>query len=236
MILLTALGAGFGGTDNTLLEGSPSTISTHEISLTAAPIAPVTVTVSSADGQLLVGGASQATMVFTESNYRQAQSVSIIANDDTLAEGNHTGVLTHSVSSSDPAYSSSTFADRTLNITDNEPTNLSVSGSLSIGEGRGNSVYSFSLASEPTADVTVTLTASDGQSTIDGLTTKSYTFTTTDWNIARTFTSAAVDDLLIEADPHPATVTVTYASASGGYASTAPTTIVFSVTEDDFPG
>ena len=233
--MLTALGVGFGGTDGTLVEGSTAAIATHEISLTDVPIAPVNITMSSPDGQILINGATQATLIFTESNYQQAQSVSIIANDDTVAEGNHTGTLTHTVSSADPAYSNSTFTDRTLNITDNETTTLTEAGSLSISEAGATSVYSISLSAEPTADVTVTLTA-DAQSTIDGVTTKSFTFSAANWNIAQTFTAAAVDDGAFEAVPtHPSTVTVSYASASGGYASAPNTTITFVVTENDIP-
>ncbi len=237
LILLTALGVGTGGTNNTLIEGNTSAASTHEISLTEVPIAPVTITLSSPDGQILINGETTATLVFTESNYNFAQSATITAADDSVAEGNHTGSLTHSVQSLDPAYSGSTFSDRSFDITDNDATTLSESGSTSVTEGGATSVYTVSLSSEPTADVQVTIT-SDSETFIDtnGNTTKVLNFTTSNWNTGQSFTIIAVDDAAVQADPHTSTLTVTYSSTAGGYASAGNTTISISVSENDFPG
>ena len=49
-------------------------------------------------------GRSPVSLVFTPSNWDTPQTVTVTAVDDAAIEGNHTGVITHSSTSSDTGY------------------------------------------------------------------------------------------------------------------------------------
>jgi hypothetical protein len=82
-------------------------------------------------------------------------------------------------------------------------------GSTNISEQNATSdSYTVVLGSQPTADVTVTITP-DSNQTAD---TSSLTFTSTNWNVAQTVTVTAVDDTIREC-AHTGTITHTVSSA-----------------------
>ncbi len=81
-------------------------------------------------------------------------------------------------------------------------------GSTDITEGGDIDTYEVVLDSQPTDEVTVTITPDD-QSTTDVMT---LTFDETNWNVAQTVTVTAVDDTLIEGD-HTSTISHTVTGA-----------------------
>lgn len=94
---------------------------TYQVVLDTVPTSNVTVTVSP-DSQLNVGngGGVARQLTFTPANALTPQTVVVHAVDDALAEGDHTGLITHSVASSDPAYSGLTISSVTVSIIDND--------------------------------------------------------------------------------------------------------------------
>ncbi|MGH7494251.1 MAG: FlgD immunoglobulin-like domain containing protein, partial [bacterium] len=94
---------------------------TYTIVLNSVPTANVAVTVDS-DGQLDLGtGAGNAiVLTFTPANALTPQVVTVTANDDLVAEGNHTGAITHLAASPDANYHGVDTPIVTANITDND--------------------------------------------------------------------------------------------------------------------
>jgi Domain of unknown function (DUF4347)/Malectin domain/Glucose / Sorbosone dehydrogenase/IPT/TIG domain len=87
-------------------------------------------------------------LVFTPANWNIAQSVTVTAVDDTLVEGNHTGTITQTITSTDSNYSSLTLAPLSVAITDND-TNT-VPGAIFINGGGG--AYTDNLGQVWSAD------------------------------------------------------------------------------------
>lgn len=89
---------------------------TYTVVLTSQPTADVTIT-PSPNAQVSV---SPTTLTFTAANWNSAQTVTVTAVDDSDIEGNHTGTVSHSASSSDTTYNGISIASLTPNITDND--------------------------------------------------------------------------------------------------------------------
>ncbi|AKE63138.1 Alkaline phosphatase [Microcystis aeruginosa NIES-2549] len=85
-------------------------------------------------------------------------------------------------------------------------------GNTTVTEGGNTDTYSLVLKTQPTADVTITLT-SNNQITLNST---SLTFTTTNWNTPQNVTITAVDDTLTEGN-HTATITHNVSSTDTNY-------------------
>ena len=97
---------------------------------------------------------------------------------------------------------------------------------LAVDEGADAS-YTVALATEPTADVTVTVSGHAGTDlTLDFA---SLTFTTTSWGTARTVTVSAGQDMDMADDA----VTLTHEASGGGYGSVATEMVSVRVADDD---
>jgi hypothetical protein len=103
-----------GPTSVAIAEGGPG--ASYAITLEQAPAANVTVNLVAND-QITV---SPTSLVFTPANWEIPQFVTVTAVDDNIPEGNHTGSVTHSVTTADPFYQSFVPAALTANITDND--------------------------------------------------------------------------------------------------------------------
>ena len=86
-------------------------------------------------------------------------------------------------------------------------------GSTVVTEDGLIDTYTLALNTQPTADVTITITT-DGQTIIP--LKETITFTTADWNVEQTITVAAVDDVVPEGD-HISIVTHATTSADANY-------------------
>lgn len=104
------------GNSTDVAEGG-TTNDTYTIVLNSVPTDDVTVTISS-NPQVTV---SPTKLVFASLRWNMPQTVTVAAVDDLVYEGNHTGTITHSVSSSDVNYNNISIANITVNITDNDP-------------------------------------------------------------------------------------------------------------------
>jgi Domain of unknown function (DUF4347)/FG-GAP-like repeat/RTX calcium-binding nonapeptide repeat (4 copies)/Calx-beta domain len=88
---------------------------TYNVVLKSQPIAPVTLTLTT-DNQIQ----PIAPLTFTAANWNIAQPVTVIAVDDAIVEGAHSGIITHNVTSADTKYNEIAVAGVIGAIVDND--------------------------------------------------------------------------------------------------------------------
>ena len=121
--------------------------------------------------------------------------------DDALAEGAHTATIQHSAASGDLNYNGIAVASLTVHITDNDSPDVVVtesSGGTDVTEGGATDNYSMTLATQPTANVTVTLVSGAHATANPSL----LVFTPANWNSPQDVAVTAVDDALAEGAAH----------------------------------
>ena len=178
---------------------------TFSVRLATRPSGQVSVTVSSGDAGA-VSVRSQA-LVFTTGNWSTAQSVAVggVDDEDALDES-----VTVTVTASGGDYSGETV-EVEVAVSDDDTVNLVVDpGSLPILEG-GSGSFEVSLATRPSARVSVTVSSGDTGAVSVGRT--SLTFTTGNWSTAQ---SVAVGGV-IDADALDESVTVTLTASGADY-------------------
>ncbi|MBE7383664.1 MAG: S8 family serine peptidase [Leptolyngbya sp. SIO1E4] len=214
---------------STELNEGDTTPDTYTVTLSTEPTAPVTVTLLP-DAQLQV---EITELTFNASNWNVPQTVSVFAVNDAIAEGTHTGTLTHTVSSNDPDYQGLVVADVVATITEEVVPGLAVTetdGSTRVKEGEGEDSYQIALTAAPTAAVTVTL-ESDGQTTTSPT---ELTFTPSNWNQPQTVTVTAVEDTDDEG-LHTSQISYTISSDDAQYSGLAVSTTQVEVADNDGP-
>jgi hypothetical protein len=187
----------------------------------------VTVSVNS-DSQFT---AIPATQVFTAANWNVAQTVSVAAVDDTLAEGSHAGTITHAVSGAD--YGSVTAPGVTVTISDNDSAGISVTPSAGLVTTQAGSSATFTvmLATQPTADVGIAL--SSNAPTEGSVSPSALSFTAANWNLAQTVTVTGVDDAVVDGDVAYHVITAAATSADANHAGVDATDVALSNRDDD---
>ena len=209
------------------VEEGDTTGQSYTVKLATEPSAEVTVTVSGQVGtDLMLTGLSANTLTFTTTNWDTAQTVTVKAGEDD--DGTDDSVtLTHTAAGGDYAGAS---ADLKVTVTDDDRDIVLSSTSLSVDEGdTTGTTYTVKLATQPSADVTVTVSGHAGTDlTLTGLIANTLTFTTSNWNTAQTVTVKAGED----DDGTDDTVTLAHAAAGGNYAG-ATGDLKVTVTDDD---
>lgn len=178
------------------VSGGPLTIAeaagtgNFTVVLTSEPTAAVTITVTSSGPD--AAAVSPATLTFTPANWNSAQTVTATGVDDDVASGGRTVTVSMAAASSDGAYDSIAIADVGVTVMDDDETGIIVAPTtLSLVEGESGS-FTVVLTSEPTADVTITVTSTDpGAATVSPA---SLTFTNANWNSAQAVTVSGIDD------------------------------------------
>ena len=228
-------------------EGSGS----YTVVLDTQPTEAVTVTITSDNGDLTIADTDsvmqgiQNTLTFNPTgvtklwNVAQTVTVNAAADDDTA---NDAVMLTHAASGGDYA---SVSEDLAVTITDNDvPALVITPKSLTVAEGSSSgstNTYTVRLATEPTADVTVTIGSDNADVTLDGpdsatafTASETLTFSASGanlWSTAQTVTVSAAQDTDVSDDE--ATLTHT-ASDTGGY-DDVTADLEVTVTDDDEP-
>ncbi len=201
--------------------------SSFTVVLGSQPTADVVIPVS---GDASVG-ASVASLTFTSSNWNQAQTVTVTAVDDHLAQGTHAGTVTlGAATSTDATYNGLSPADVTATVTDNDTAGITVSKTnVAVTEGGATDSVSVVLNSQPSADVTIAVT-SDAAVTASVTT---LTLTSANWNQAQTITITAVDNTVADGT-HAGTVTLGAASSGdANYNGLQPAAVTAAVTDND---
>ena len=205
----------------TVTEGDATGVR-YTVKLATQPTGEVTVTVSGHAGTDLT--LDKTTLTFTVDNWATAQTVTVEAGQD--ADGaNDTATLTHTASGGDYA---SITADLAVTVTDDDAAAIVLSKTgLSVTEGdAAGTSYTLRQATEPTGEVTVTVSGHAGTDlTLDKTT---LTFTVDNWATAQMVTVEAGHDDDGAAD----TATLTHTASGGDYASVS-NTLPVSITDDD---
>lgn len=144
------------GASTVLAEGGVT--DTYTVQLAVAPTSDVGVT-PTPNSQVSLSPSGPLT--FTPLNWNTPQTVTVTAVDDALSEGNHTGVINHAATSSDPRYQAMTARAVLPSITDNDGAQLVVTetgGSTVLTEGGATDTITIKLSQAPSAGATVTVT------------------------------------------------------------------------------
>ena len=118
----------------------------------------------------------------------------------------------------------------TVTLTDDDERGVTVSATtLSVNETESTS-YTVVLTSQPTADVTVTVSGTDGTDLTAPAEGLELTFTALDWSTAQTVTVTAADDVDVLADPP---VELTHAVGGGDYGAVSGPVVTVTIVEND---
>jgi hypothetical protein len=174
--------------------GEDGTTASFTISLNSQPTADVTIKLSSsnpAEGTLAI---SQ--LVFTKADYASPKTVTVTGVDDDAADGNQRYfVVLGAATSADKGYAGMDAPDVSVINIDDDSAGLSVSplrGTTGEKPTFGSFMFTISLTSKPSADVTIPLTSSN---TKEGrVTPPKLTFTSANWKAGQTVTVTGVDD------------------------------------------
>ncbi|MBD2383863.1 beta strand repeat-containing protein [Cylindrospermum sp. FACHB-282] len=213
-----------GGSTNVTEGGATDS---YSLVLNSQPTANVTISINS--GNQLTSDTNNLT--FTANNWNVAQTVTVTAVNDAVAQGDRVATIQYTATSSDTDYDGITINPVSANISDNDTPNLIINetgGSTNVTEGGATDSYSLVLNSQPTADVTISINSSN-QLTSD---TNTLTFTAQNWNVARNVTVTAVDDAVVEGS-HSGTIVITAASVDANYNQLVFPTINVGITDND---
>ncbi|GAP95481.1 Ig-like domain-containing protein [Leptolyngbya sp. NIES-2104] len=200
---------------------------TYTVQLSSRPTSNVTVNISGSQV-----GVNKTSLTFTAANWNVPQVVTVNAVNDPIAEGAHTGTITHTTVSSDANYSNQT-SQLTANIIDNDTAGISIvqsNGNTAVTEGGATDTFTIALTSQPVADVTVSFGTGTQLSAIAPI-----TFTAANWNTPRTVTVSAINDSAIEGN-HSGTIAATVSSTDPSYSGLSIAPITVAITDNDFPG
>ncbi|TVS10929.1 MAG: hypothetical protein EA424_24505 [Planctomycetaceae bacterium] len=211
-----------GGTQVT--EGGAT--DTYQIALVPAPAGPVEITVTP-DSQVELSiddGATFASTLVLSFADGAPQTITVRAVDDQIAEGTHTGTITHVITDTehDSMYPTTlAIPDVTVTITDNDSAGLLVAGdeagtelidSVFVQRG-GQTHYWIALTSQPKHDVTIFFNTDDAALTaVDKAAPANafVDFTASNWNVPQAvritageeFTEAHITHTLVSSDPN----------------------------------
>ena len=213
---------------------SATNSASYTVRLSAQPTQDVTVTITSGDATAVAVGDTdsimpddQNTLTFTTMNWDTAQTVTLTAQQDD-GGANERVAITHAAATTPASEYTNVSADFEATVDDDETPAITLSAStLSVPE-RDSATYTVRLATPPEdGGVTVSITgAADGISANP----TSLTFTSTNWDTARTVTVRAANDQ----DGTNETVTLTH-TASGGEYDGVDAELEVTATDDDAP-
>ncbi|MFO0691956.1 MAG: hypothetical protein U0230_00220 [Polyangiales bacterium] len=204
---------------------------TFTVVLNSQPYANVTVNFTSTD--TTEGTLSVNQLVFTQANWNVPQTVTVTGVDDLQADGNQPyAIFFGATTSTDPSYAAIIPGNVNVINDDNDSPGLVANPSSgTTTEAGGTFTFTVRLATQPFANVTVTVTSND---TTEGTVSAGpFTFTTADWNVPRTVVVTGVDDAVTDGNIAYAIVLSTSGSADAAYAALSNTNVSVSNTDND---
>ena len=208
---------------------------TYTVVLDTQPTADVTVTISGHAGTDLTVDDTE--LDFTPGNWDTAQTVTVTAGQDDDATADTDVTLTHAVTGASEyaAIAAAAVPSVAVRINEDDSAGVAISeSSLTIVEG-GSDTYTVKLNTQPSADVTVTISGHAG--TDVSLSDTELDFTPGNWDTAQTVTVTAGQDDDATADTDVTlTHAVTGASEYAAIAAAAVPSVSVTITEDDSPG
>ena len=180
----------------------------YTVVLKSEPTGNVTVTVNDPTDNTDVT-AAPASLTFDENDWDTPQTVTVSAVQD--ADGvNDTATVTHTVSGAD--YASQTASDVSVAVVDDETPDVTIAPTgITVLPG-GSNEYTVVLDTEPTAQVTVTVTGH--ADTVLSVSPEQLTFDANDWDTPKTVEVSADDSVTTTV-----TITLAHGLAGGEYRS-----------------
>lgn len=229
--------AGVAAFEVSAVTGSPSEdndTATFTVSLSRAPSAEVSMTVTSND--LSEGTVDVDTLTFTTANWDTAQTVTVTGVDDDVADGDTAfQVVVGEVTSADADFDGLSDKNVALTNIDNDVIALLVADNTgTTTEAGGTATFTLALGAKPSADVTVTLADGDASEGTVDITT--ITFTTANWLTPQTITVTGQNDDIDDGDVAYGIQVVSVASADAAYAALTPSPVPLTNLDDDTAG
>ncbi len=168
------------------------------IKLAAEPKFDVIINLSNSNP--LEGILSPTQLTFNASNWNNPQMVTITGVDDAIDDGDKLYNIDISVDpSSDSKFTSVAAQSFNLINIDNDVAGITVSSiSKNTTELGGQATFTIVLKSEPTANVTISLSSDDLS---EGTVTPAFvTFVASNWNVPQTATVTGVDDVVVDGE------------------------------------
>jgi len=225
---------------------APGASDTYDLVLTQLPNGTVTITASTVGGKVAVSAAggtpgASATLTFTIQNWNTPQTVTVVAVDDVIVEGDHTATISHAATGG--GYDGVLIANVSATIIDNDVPGVTVTASAggtnvtvtegALGQTPGAAdTYTVVLAGQPTANVIVAAASAVGVTVAGPAGNNSVTFTPANWSVAQTFTVTAVDDAVVEGT-HAGSISHT--ATGGGYFGVTISNVTATITDNDLP-
>ena len=231
-------GIRFFDTDRVCAAGvtvTPTTLSVPEgsnvkytVVLDTEPSADVTISLSFASGSDTDITVDKTSLTFTPDNWNAAQEVTVsAAEDDDATDGAAT--IEHSASGGD--YGGVSVSSVTATEADNDTAGIGVTvtpTTLSVPEG-SNAKYTVVLDTQPSADVTISLSFASGSDEDITADKTSLTFTTDNWDATQEVTvSAAEDD-----DATDGAAAIEHSASGGGYGGVTVSSVTATEADND---
>ena len=211
---------------------------TFTVNLRSRPTGDVTIALSSSN--TAEGTVSPASLKFSGDNFRSPQLVTIRGVDDKVQDGGQPyHITTDNAASSDPNYQGMEVPNVEVVNTDNDTAGITINPkntvTLTTTEKGDTATFTVVLNSQPTADVSFSVTSTDlSEGT---LSPANLTFTGANWNAPQTVTLKGVDDKMHDG---PQLYRATFGAITSKdplYAALAkPLDVKVSNTDDDSPG
>ncbi len=222
-------GVDFDPSPITVTEGSTGTIA---VMLDTVPAADVTVTFSTTSSDFTIS--SGASLTFTSGTWDTAQNVTVMPTDDDDGT-DHTGTITAVAASTDGNYNALSSILIDVSITDDDVKEVTVNPSaLTVGENGGTGTLNLKLATEPTGDVTVTITS--GNTGIATVNPSTLTFTATDWNTVQPVTVTGVNNDIDHPEDQEVEITLNPSGADYNPVAVLSTMVTVTQTDNDMRG
>ena len=208
---------------------------TFTIRLNSRPTANVTIGLSSSN--TAEGTASPTSVTFTPSNWNTPQTITVTGVDDEIDDDDVTyTIITAAATSTDPKYNGINPADVSVTNRDNDVAGFVINptSGLTTTEAGGTAQFTVRLNTQPTANVTITLTSSNpAEGTVSP---SSLTFTPANWNSSQLVTITGVDDDVDDDDVAFTIITNPATSTDGKYSGLNPVDVSVTNTDNDNAG
>ncbi|WP_420633747.1 Ig-like domain-containing protein [Candidatus Palauibacter sp.] len=212
VVVVVTDAAGIGVDPGTLDVGEGVSMM-YTVVLTQQPAGDVTVTIANSDDTAVTLDPA-GPLTFTATTWDAAQTITVTAPEDN--DGDHEVVtLTHSASGG--GYDGVGDIDVVVRIADNDPLGISLIANsapvtmLAVSEGVQADPYTVQLATQPSSDVTVTITSSIAGTVI--WSPAVLVFTVDNWADPQTVTVTGLQDT----NASDETLDLTHAASDGGY-------------------
>ena len=200
----------------------------YSVALNAEPLGPVRIELSSNDTDVATVAPTE--LVFTTSNWKMPQTVTVTGVDDQQSTGERTAAITHTISGG--GYRGVVIPDLPVTVGDDDVKQVVVSAAnLELAEAGGKAAYTLALTSPPdgSGPVTVALDASGGAVAVSR---SRVTFTTSNWDVPQRVTVTGVNDDIDNPDDRRA-VSIRHTASGGGYGDVAVDDVAVTVLDDD---